>query len=126
MSYASLIKRLQKSEAPDRKLDVEILTTVLGYHDISGHGCLYESPDGWYYSLEGDEINFKLPSPTGSLSTAITLVPEGWNWLVRNDKKKGYFANVYKEPEDGFISHYVYAATPENALCIAVLKERQS
>ena len=72
---------------------------------------------------------------TTSLDAALTLVPEGWDWLAR-DGDGGHFANVTRGGIPMMMDKHqfnpdwqdtpTYAATPALALCIASLKARQA
>jgi hypothetical protein len=75
-------------------------------------------------------------------SAATTLVPDGWDWLVRNDvEERGSFANVSRPNKQHIIDtwdeerrcfyagntdgcNYAQAATPALALAAAALKAR--
>ncbi len=102
---------------------MEILTTVAGYRDIGDDGFLYESPSGWYYSREGDEKNPALPSPTGSLDAAMTLVPDAHNVGITDATPTGWraYANVWRtNPRQDFECYHETSVIL--ALCIAALK----
>jgi hypothetical protein len=127
----NLISRLQQATCADRELDVAILTTVLGYRDIFGDGSLFDRGNDGYWSLEGDEKNPPLPSPTGSVDAALTLVPEGWVVERLSIWPHESSVSLYgtHEGKDGLRWHNfddgrvdsVTAPTPALALCIASL-----
>lgn len=75
MKNAALIERLQKLNGPCRETDVAILLAYGGYRDVYGDGMLYEDARGYSYSLDGDYKNPALPSPTGSVDAARSLLP---------------------------------------------------
>jgi hypothetical protein len=72
-----LAARVEALTRPDREVDIAILTSVLGYRDIHGDRTLFDRGNDGYWSLDGDEMNPPLPSPTASIDAAMTLVPEG-------------------------------------------------
>lgn len=51
------------TNAPDRETDVALLTTLMGYRDLDG-GHYFDRGNEGYFTLEGDERNYPLPSPT--------------------------------------------------------------
>lgn len=65
-----------------------------------------------------------------TLEELIKQVPQGWTWLIRNDEKRGYLANLSSpETEDPFFygvdgKHYfpVYASTPNEALELSIIQ----
>ncbi len=96
-SRAELIESLEKAPRGTRELDASITATLPG-----GYTNLF----------------------TQSLEAALTLVPKGVLWTVGINKDKGTgepfaFAQL---SDNGKITQEVIAATPELALCIAVLK----
>jgi hypothetical protein len=137
----TLIERLQGATGPDRALDAEIELSrrrfLFGAAAVAG---IVIAPGGW---LAGGNNPQPIAAPhyTGSLDSAMTLVPEGWRWLVqsRGQDEAGCFARL-ESPD--FDCVYVEAgdhrsfdvtsgrdisatsATPAIALCIAALKAR--
>ncbi|WP_155262913.1 hypothetical protein [Sphingomonas segetis] len=81
-----LAERCEAATGPDRELDIAILThPAFGYRDVFEDGRLFDRGNDGYWSLEGDEKNGPLPSPTASLDAAMTLVPEGWEPFLETD-----------------------------------------
>lgn len=74
------------------------------------------APDG----LEYDES--VRPNPLASVDAALTLVPDGRDWIVEHANRHANHP-VYASVADGKIYH---ARTPALALCIAALRSRQS
>jgi hypothetical protein len=119
-----LANRCEKATGPDRELDYLILTQALGYRDIQGDRSLFDRGNDGYWSLDGDEKNPPLPSPTTSLDAAMTLVPHDMQRLVRDGVPGGDgtgndrpFANV----ANGFMGR---GDTLPLALCAAALRAR--
>lgn len=137
-----LAERCEKAPAGGHPLDLEIAIAVgwqckVTYHDEGEHEEDWIDPKGephsWY------------PFFTRSIDSAIGLVPEGHNWLVRSDGD-GAFANVSRpdatalvtpipagvqpEPEVAYASSYkqghrhARAATPGLALAASALRAR--
>lgn len=105
-----LIARLEKATGPDRDLDHAIDTALLG------------------------EWTYYAPEYTASIDAALTLVPNGYRWLVRkHDGSKTWaggkgaksFANVYADEHESPM-YEAWTQTPALALCIAALKARQA
>jgi len=77
---ASLIARLEKATGPDRELDVEIHTTVIG---LEMYESVYTRGDGSvclrYWAGGGDSPSYYvLPRYTSSIDAAMTLVSPDW------------------------------------------------
>lgn len=124
----ALAERVEALTDQDREVDVLILTQVAGYRDIMGDGSLFDRGNDGYWTLDGDERNRALPSPTTSLDAAMTLVPEGWVWQISNRAPKPHtgraylhngeliFAGIGSRPNPEHKSVEVVAATPARAL----------
>ena len=108
---ASIIARLEAATEGSRELDAAIIRAVFGYADDAPlwHGLHY----------------------TTSLDSALTLVPSGWNWLVRDGntarRDSRCFANVtqFDALNEG-PAHPTWHLSPALALCIAALRARAS
>jgi len=112
----ALAERVEKLIGPDREVDAEIADAV-----------------HW-----DDPITFsddaRLLPYTASLDAAMTLVPEGWNWMAGNRNQptaRAYVNNgelhftgaaARKNPAQQW--HEVVAATPALALTAAALRAR--
>lgn len=132
MTLNELIERLEKLEGPDREVDVEILTSFLGYRDVMSDGTYFARDNYGYWTLEGDENNRRLPSPTASLDEALTLVPDGYRWGCSQrqegtaplpQKFHGWVMPINSCLADDECEGRS-DATPAIALCIAALKAR--
>lgn len=99
----ALLARVLEGTGPDRELDAEI--------------DLYLLDAG--LRKQRFSIPFDAPRYTASLDAALTLVPEGWIWVI------GSYGNarVYQEQTAGksFIGEN---ASPARALCEAALQAR--
>jgi hypothetical protein len=154
MDKNNLVKLAERCEAavgPDRELDADICIAALGWSEIP-------SEEGDWRSLKGPSgrINVtrngsnggfagdKLPKFTASLDAAMTLVPEGWRWIMRqarpdkaNPNEYGYFARLETEDFESVTwgkgsdwltdtvagqDVFVWAGTPALALCAAALR----
>lgn len=104
MTREELIEALEKATGPCIMLEQEISI--------------------WRYAQEG------LPAPpiprpyTASLDAALSLVPEGWEWIVFGAGG----ADVWHVGNDAVLHRIdeTYAATPAIALCIAALRAREA
>lgn len=120
-----LIERLERASGPDRELDGRIWCALNGYVFLEwdGAGCRFRAKNnGWI-----GHNNIK--EWTASLDAALTLVPEGYRWLVGNAWKDKHgdcpaMASVVVAGDYG--GRPTSAATPALALCIAALKARSA
>ena len=161
-----VIQYLRNAKKPNGQLNDEIALLV-GWRVRMPENCRVMAQDGDCYGCgnkppkEGCKVprslwnwwgpegeNGARPNYTGSLSVAITIVPLGFQWLVRSDEERGGFANVthpywvpkfeiffdetmseaeqrlsQEEPEiEPNQAYPSYGATPEIALCISALE----
>lgn len=119
----ALLARVLEGTGPDLELDAEI-ALALGIVSSRVGNCFYGHKhysvmvlDRDYYDHDGNAP--ELPHYTASLDAALTLVPEGWIWVI------GSYGNarVYQEQAAGksFIGEN---ANPVRALCEAALQAR--
>lgn len=131
----ALAARVEQAAGADRELDAEVLLACgvvtsrdgnlfFGHKD---HSALVMERD--YYDREGDAP--ALPSPTGSLDAAVSLVPEGCLYFARTlwdeTNKAGYACVSHYTPglSRTFINDTAgVAATPALALTAAALRAR--
>ena len=73
----ALAERCEREES-SRELDAAILNAV-GHQAIARKIAL----SGWEWRKNGIGIWSRMPWPTTSLDSAVTLVPEGWAWFVQ-------------------------------------------
>lgn len=98
-----LSERVERLEGPDREIDRAIAEAI---------GI------GWYYSQGNPEFRY-----TASLDAAMSLVPEGYSWILYSDGS----CEVGPTPIAGSMMDAEFtadAATPAIALCAAALKSR--
>lgn len=106
-----LIERLEKATGADRELDKDIYVLTTG-GDPSEHRI------NWQYAQF-------LPRFTESMDAALTLVPEGWWWVLKlAPHRKGAFAELHSHKIGGGELAISDGTTPAIALCIAALKAR--
>jgi hypothetical protein len=151
-SLIALAERCEKATGPDRELDAEIAVAIeyelpnpMG--ECRAHLRVPHLSDeceaGTYWLVQRSGMSLQTaPRYTASLDAAIELVPEGWDWLVRNDvEERGSFANVSRPNKQHIIDtwdeerrcfyagntdgcNYAQAATPALALTAAALRAR--
>ena len=124
----ALADRTEKATGPDRELDVEIWLAV--NHPDYRFPCpvLNRVPSDYQEALsrhrwDGGGGHYAWLSPTTSLDAAMSLVPEGWDWMrwspgsmvvIRPHANGKMFADTIEAK----------AATPALALCAAALRAR--
>ena len=129
MTLSELIAALEAATGPSRELDEEIAKT---------QGWAYEKRNNdrveWWYRPDGTRRAYvwrdnRCPPYTASLDAALTLVPEGLDWLLRTacgGTERRCYAHVMRGDtnRDGCSlgeGRHIFAAI---ALCIAALKAR--
>lgn len=128
----TLVERLEAATAGSRELDAEISRSIIsgpsfahwnGVHvsnwwlhdDGESWGC--NTTDGWRH-----ERCIRVSHYTTSLDAALTLVPDGYDYIIyRIDGE--YYAEVGPTGSFGF-TKCVGAPTIALAICIAALKAR--
>jgi hypothetical protein len=120
----ALAERCEQAAGPDKELDRDISRVLLP----AAAGNITRSRYGWSYRVFGPsgwgdfEWLENLPF-TASLDAAVTLVPEGHEWLRKNPESM----TVYRVPGDlkEWAQHiYGRGATDALALCAAALRAR--
>ena len=135
----ALADRAEKATGPDRELDELISAAVEGaVREVQQDGrTAYHSLDG------GTWVHIRVPQPgyTASLDAAMSLVPEGWRWVLRQataDECNGAFfcrleSGDFKSITWGKGGEYItdvisgvdvfcWSATPALALVAAALR----
>jgi hypothetical protein len=103
----ALADRCEQAAGPDRVLDAEITKSFIPRDATHVARSRY----GWSFII-AQEFEWLENQPyTASLDAAVTLVPEGWGWLIM-----GNAAKVGRLPSRG--------ATSPLALCAAALQAR--
>lgn len=142
-----LAERVEKATGPDDALDAAIWLAVK-----ADAASLKAYDEG--LKLSRQEAAFRLSymsdgfRPTASLDAALTLVPDGWRWVMRqaspdkaNPNETGFFARLETDDFESVTwgkgsdwitdivagqDVFVWAATPALALTAACLKARAS
>lgn len=116
----ALASRVEALTGPCRETDIAILThPAFGYRDISDDGSLFDRGNDGYWSLEGEGGFVALPSPTASLDAAMTLVLEGYDWIIGHTNSG---LTIYAEVGGTGGDFTRFAATPALALTAAALR----
>ncbi len=117
----TIIERLETAGASSGELDGEIAYAV--DWQISDD-CGWREYFDTYPKIAMTDEN--LPHYTTSVDDALTLVPEGWVWIVQTDYELPGRAGIYCADPDGTdnlpVNFTADAATPALALCVAALK----
>ena len=122
-----LITRLETAAEGSRELDAHIHARQLGgeFKHFTGGGALIV-----VNGLQHGVAESVLPHYTTSLDAALTLVPEGWAWMVQSIPYhwQAHTADLWipSQYSKGLEVEKmrVDAATPALALCIAALRAR--
>lgn len=127
----TLAEQVERAAAPSRELD-EAIALATGWRQekreyLDGARILTEwvRPDGFRLPIG---TMAEPPFFTASLDAALTLVPEGWDWMVERLKGDGSFAEftVNLSPEEQpypvELERNSEAATPALALTAASLR----
>jgi hypothetical protein len=115
-----LIKRLEALEAPCRKVDmlIETLQTGNRQHPYLVGINIDDKPDA-------GRRTYPTPRYTASIDAAMTLVPEGSDWL-----RKGFseMSVVLDDPNDKMWARHIdgHHKHPAIALCIAALRAQDA
>ncbi len=110
----ALAERCEAATGADREIDAKLA-------GIFSHSV--ESDDGDFWWGAHDSLPVRVPAFTASLDAALTLVPEGWQWVVSQQLGQP-FAGCGGSPTGGWLAWHVDAATPALALCAAALRAR--
>jgi hypothetical protein len=123
----TLLARLEAATGPDRELDAEIGIAAKRFvrtHDgPRGYVLARIDADGLIVDLPGSGGPLALvPRYTASIDAALSWMPEGWRWQMRQDPSQ-YCGILHKERVTDPI-HRGFAPTPALALCIAIARAR--
>lgn len=124
MTRSELIAALEKATEPSRGIDCKIYLAVVGlaqYEQLVWHGA---NPVIRYNPGPPDVAFHGIPRYTASIDAALTLVPEGMEWVVFGAGG----ADVWHVGNDATLHRIdeTYASTPAIALCIAALKAMEA
>jgi len=109
-----LALRCVEASGPDRKLDA-LIASVTGWQDVRGEG--YGVWRGIRPTRSRRETVLRF---TASLDAAMTLVPEGWRFVIDND---GCHCRMTRRSRQGS-DIYGFAGSMALALCAAALRAR--
>ncbi len=105
----TLIEKLEAATEGSRELDLKI-------GQATHRGMRGRVPNYWADNLR---LMGQLPEYTTSIDAALTLVPEGTEWILLTvPEEGGYGAGVGESMWNSF------ALTPALAICIAALRAR--
>jgi hypothetical protein len=139
--FEALINRLKEATEPERELDCEIAVAVLG-GEVKWQASQYTGnlipvrhyPSANHLSGIG---HAPVMNYTASIDSALSLVPEGYQWLVSNRAPtplqgraylhNGQMVNIGGglERNPNYRGAEYTAATPAIALCMTALKARE-
>lgn len=123
MELEQLLERVKVAKGPDRELDADI-AAALGFK-IEWKQANYTLE--MYPVITWPPGREPCPQFTTSIDAALALVERvlpGFQWLIRNDETRGFFANLHephKSPNQGHWSAPCWAATPALAILSALL-----
>jgi hypothetical protein len=117
----ALAERCEQAAGPDRELDAEIALAIGYTREKKGRQRIawWRNPKGQQLGYDGWH-NFP-PSFTASLDAAVTLVPEGWGYELRQGNSGARRALCRMWDGRGIWTRGTVAATPALALCAAAL-----
>lgn len=127
---SDLISRVEKASGPDGDLEAEIwLACTPGatrdkwsyIHKATGRECTVDE------TRDATDRLIIVPSYTTSIDAALTLLPEGLDWLVRTGERADGdqpYGHVFDGARFGIGE--AEAATPVLALLAAILRARQA
>jgi|TARA_R100000501_G_C2620038_1_gene113312 hypothetical protein len=104
-----LAERIEALEGDER------IWFIRAYEAVHGTECI--DPKAWRRFED-------LVNAGAFLDAAMTLVPEGWNWLVGTDAGVGFQSALLRHGEEAPIE--AIAATPALALCAAAIRAQEA
>ena len=126
----ALADRCEQAAGPDRELDVAI-ARALGWKPLYRD----DYSKWWPPAAVADARERKrsilhhptqpLPAFTANLDAAVTLVPEGWAWVVGSSVEGELKPAAQLKASDGG-NVMAFAAIPALAICAAALRARAS
>jgi hypothetical protein len=120
---SDLIRRLEEAEEEDGELNVAMWRVI----DPQEAASMQRSLEKMGYS--GDDLERLManncPNYTGDIQDAVSAVPEGWRWLLRQDPNC-YRAALNRGPISDLRVMRGEAPTPALALCIAILRAMEA
>ena len=129
----ALAARVEAGTGPDRALDAAIWRVAIGrvkcrttnrWHKLKRTWPVLNGLEWcfWFETVGGSMWGVPLIPYTASLDAALTLVPAGWDWLIRVDGR----CRAEVDREDGAMQslNTSTAASPARALTAAALRAR--
>lgn len=111
-----LIEKLAQADGPSRELDAEISRALAG-----------GPADHWYQDHRGVYVtDNSAPCYTASIDAAMTLVPEGTEFIIERYGSIGVLSENKRASAWVFGAPRAFAATPALALCIAALSAQDA
>ena len=114
MTLDELIEALEKADASQE-------------HDLMRAAVHMAYVNSWISDQSHDHAVLWVQAGA-TMDAALTLVPEGWQWLVRSDEEKGCLANLHRDhecPNRGYEYFPAWAHTPVLAITLACMKARK-
>ena len=125
-----LAGRCEKLEGPCRETDAEITRGIMPELKLHRIGR------DWFCEASVYSGPVDITGYTASIDAAMSLVPEGWNWMTGNrdlplarayvNNGQPHFTGMAARKNPANIWHAVVAATPAIALTAAALRARAS
>lgn len=130
-----LAEKVEGLEGPDREVDA-LLDRMLFDRPKNGDYCPVESAI-WRIREDGSGLlvrhdgyardSFCPARYTASVDSALTLVPEGRDWMVDNfdgPADRRCCASVFNAAGEEYADYEAHGATPSLALCASALRAR--
>lgn len=114
MTREELIEALEKAEGPGIVFDAEIYCATHDDCERDGRAVILRCSDTGH-----KKTKFAPPAYTSSIDAALTLVPDGYRWLVHGSRHGGKPGATMGIGKHSFVSEHKF---PAIALCIAALK----
>lgn len=138
-NLVGLAERVEALDGPSREVDAEIFRAIGAPVPFQFANKLvvltFDEAEQCYFAPIGDmRVRYEPPAYTASLDAVMTLVPEGWGWLVSQPTEKAIASGLLKQ-RTPVLSEVQYgcdlrfavaAATPALALCVAALRSRSA
>jgi hypothetical protein len=121
---SELIERIEAASGPCVGLDADIEHATGRWSDHHFEAWVRWQECGEAMNPPMSSVPASPNRYTASLDAAITLVPEGWNWLISKESNELALASI--AAANSAVETMTTAATPALALCGAALKAHQT
>lgn len=127
----ALADRVEGLAGPDREVDAAIFRAIgapVPFQFASKMIALNYDEDRQAYFADvpgGLRVRYSPPAYTASIDAAMTLVPEGRDWMIDNfdgPHDRRCSASVFNAKGQDYADYEAFAATPAPALCAASLR----